>query len=240
MHGTEAPTSLDTSTTYDVSKRRGSLTTSSTSPTSLHKTKSISLPKSPRLGHATDTFNPSSRHVSAASRIPSGNGQSSGLIIAPNPARSPSSSSSHGPSNSSSSVICKAPVEVRHGKRRGQIWLPDGVVDMASFGPILSMDETDATREFSKTLVWAWCDQAEMALEEMDQHLAAGRLIPLAEKAHYLKGSSASLGLVKVANTSIPAKETASYPRDHKKCRLFPLPLLRHLLLPYLPDFHPE
>lgn len=72
---------------------------------------------------------------------------------------------------------------------------------MTSFGPILNMDETDATREFSKALVWAWCDQAEMALEEMEMHLAAGNIVPLADKAHYLKGSSASLGLVKVSST---------------------------------------
>lgn len=72
---------------------------------------------------------------------------------------------------------------------------------MTSFGPILDMDETDATREFSKALVWAWCDQAEMALEEMEMHLAAGNIVPLADKAHYLKGSSASLGLVKVSST---------------------------------------
>lgn len=72
---------------------------------------------------------------------------------------------------------------------------------MASFGPILAMDDNDPSREFTKALVWAWCDQAELAIEEMEQYLRAGDIVRLADKAHYLKGSSASLGLVKVSYT---------------------------------------
>lgn len=72
---------------------------------------------------------------------------------------------------------------------------------MASFGPILAMDESDPSREFSKALVWAWCDQAEMAIEEMEHYLSSGEIARLADKAHYLKGSSASLGLLQVSAT---------------------------------------
>lgn len=115
---------------------------------------------------------------------------------APHPVRSASSSSYSG-------TFPKSPttVEVKHGKLPGQIWMPEGIVDMASFGQILSMDDKDPSREFSKALVWAWCDQAEMAIEEMEQCLLAGNIVPLADKAHYLKGSSSSLGLVKVSAT---------------------------------------
>lgn len=79
--------------------------------------------------------------------------------------------------------------------------MPEGIVDMTSFGPILAMDDNDPSREFSKALVWAWCDQAEAAIEEMEQYLFSGEIARLADKAHYLKGSSASLGLVQVSAT---------------------------------------
>jgi hypothetical protein len=90
---------------------------------------------------------------------------------------------------------------VRHGKRPGQIYMTEGIVDMNSFGQILAMDDNDPTREFSKALVWAWCEQAEMSVEQMDTYLQDGAIDKLCDKAHYLKGSSASLGLVKVSQT---------------------------------------
>lgn len=77
----------------------------------------------------------------------------------------------------------------------------DGVVDMQSFNQILALDENDPNREFSKTLIWAWCDQAEMAVEEMEIYLARDNIVDAANKAHYLKGSSASLGLLRVSHT---------------------------------------
>lgn len=72
---------------------------------------------------------------------------------------------------------------------------------MEAFSQILALDETDPSREFSKALVWAWCDQAEHAVEEMEAFLAESNVTALASKAHYLKGSSASLGLINVSQT---------------------------------------
>lgn len=85
--------------------------------------------------------------------------------------------------------------------KASEIDLEDGIVDMDAFSQILALDETDPSREFSKALVWAWCDQAEHAVEEMEEFLANGNVTALASKAHYLKGSSASLGLIHVSQT---------------------------------------
>lgn len=85
--------------------------------------------------------------------------------------------------------------------KASEIDLEDGIVDMEAFSQILALDETDPSREFSKALVWAWCDQAEHAVEEMEAFLASSNVTALASKAHYLKGSSASLGLINVSQT---------------------------------------
>jgi len=77
----------------------------------------------------------------------------------------------------------------------------DGVVDMEAFNQIVALDDGDITKEFSKTLVTAWCEQAEDALEDMQRCLDAKNLTDAAHKAHYLKGSSASLGLIQVSKT---------------------------------------
>ena len=79
--------------------------------------------------------------------------------------------------------------------------LPLSIVNPEIFGGILALDDGDSTKEFSRALVWAWCDQAESAVEEMRIELDRGNLAPVASVAKYLQGSSASLGLEKVSRT---------------------------------------
>lgn len=88
----------------------------------------------------------------------------------------------------------------------------DGIVDMDAFSQILALDEHDPTREFSKALIWAFCDQAETAVEEMEHFLVKNHVEQLANKAHYLKGSSASLGLMKVSKTCLSIYHTHFIP----------------------------
>ncbi|KAG0141158.1 hypothetical protein CROQUDRAFT_664211 [Cronartium quercuum f. sp. fusiforme G11] len=79
--------------------------------------------------------------------------------------------------------------------------LPDAeggpLVDMETFGQLLEMDD-DEEHTFSKSLTWDYFDQAVTTFKEMDAAVLAGDLITLSRKGHFLKGSSAALGLNKV------------------------------------------
>jgi osomolarity two-component system phosphorelay intermediate protein YPD1 len=70
-------------------------------------------------------------------------------------------------------------------------------IDMSTFNQILEMDEPD-DHEFSSSIVFDFFDQAERTFDSMDSALKEGDLPKLASLGHYLKGSSATLGMVKV------------------------------------------
>lgn len=90
-------------------------------------------------------------------------------------------------------------------------------VDMATFSQILEMDDTD-DREFSSSIVFGFFDQVQETFSSMDkallvlltnqrnkgkqtlmvQHRADRNLEELSSLGHFLKGSSATLGLIRV------------------------------------------
>jgi len=160
---------------------------------------SVSSPKSPQVSGSNNNNNinypPSPTYASSSlGRKVSNTGGNSKNLSYPSHGQNNASCAGQGQGEGPANLV-------RHGKRPGQIYMQEGIVDMDSFGQILAMDDNDATREFSKALVWAWCDQAEMTVEQMEAYLREGSIIKLCDKAHYLKGSSASLGLVKVSQT---------------------------------------
>jgi len=71
------------------------------------------------------------------------------------------------------------------------------VLDMNTFNQILEMDEPD-DQQFSSSIVFDFFDQADETFKEMDAALKDGNLAELSSLGHFLKGSSATLGLVKV------------------------------------------
>ncbi|KAI6781538.1 histidine phosphotransferase HPT1p [Emericellopsis cladophorae] len=73
----------------------------------------------------------------------------------------------------------------------------ESVVDMTTFNQILEMDDPD-DHSFSSSIVFDFFDQADQTFTEMDDALDAKDLFELSAKGHFLKGSSATLGLVKV------------------------------------------
>ncbi|KJZ78812.1 hypothetical protein HIM_01585 [Hirsutella minnesotensis 3608] len=75
--------------------------------------------------------------------------------------------------------------------------LPMDAVDMPTFNQILEMDEPD-DHDFSSSIVFGFFDQAEETFKSMDEALVEKDLKKLAELSHFLKGSSATLGLIKV------------------------------------------
>jgi len=75
------------------------------------------------------------------------------------------------------------------------------VLDMETFDQILELDEDEDDREFSSGMVWQYFEQAEEAFTDMDEKLKAGSLSALSSLGHYLKGSSAALGVARVQAT---------------------------------------
>ncbi|OAK98015.1 histidine-phosphotransfer domain, HPT domain-containing protein [Phaeosphaeriaceae sp. SRC1lsM3a] len=77
-------------------------------------------------------------------------------------------------------------------------------IDPATFEQILEMDEDEVDREFSKSIVFDFFGQADSTFEKMDKNLEKKEgeyLKTLSELGHFLKGSSATLGLTKVKDS---------------------------------------
>ncbi|KIV97592.1 hypothetical protein, variant [Exophiala mesophila] len=70
-------------------------------------------------------------------------------------------------------------------------------VDRSAFEQILDMDEED-DRDFSKSIVFGFLEQAEQTFTKMDVALKERNLPELSSLGHFLKGSSATLGFTKV------------------------------------------
>ncbi|WRT64255.1 uncharacterized protein IL334_001186 [Kwoniella shivajii] len=81
----------------------------------------------------------------------------------------------------------------------------EDVIDMETFQQIMDMDEEDDADEedgekhaFSKGIVWGYFEQAEATFQEMEDAIVAKDLNKLSSLGHFLKGSSAALGIIKV------------------------------------------
>lgn len=70
-------------------------------------------------------------------------------------------------------------------------------IDKSTFEQILEMDDDD-DRDFSKGIVYGFFDQAESTFDKMGKALDEKKLSELSSLGHFLKGSSATLGLNKV------------------------------------------
>lgn len=85
----------------------------------------------------------------------------------------------------------------------GSIGLPDlgDSIDAVTFEQILEMDDDEDDREFSKSIVFGFFEQAEQTFVKMDDALKRKDLDELSSLGHFLKGSSATLGLTKVKDS---------------------------------------
>ncbi|KAG5922523.1 hypothetical protein E4U42_005435 [Claviceps africana] len=70
-------------------------------------------------------------------------------------------------------------------------------IDINTFDQILEMDDPD-DNEFSHSIVFGFFTQAEETFIKMDTAIEEKDLDQLSELGHFLKGSSATLGMVKV------------------------------------------
>jgi osomolarity two-component system phosphorelay intermediate protein YPD1 len=71
------------------------------------------------------------------------------------------------------------------------------LIDESTFEQILEMDDDD-DRDFSKGIVYGFFDQAHNTFEKMETALEGKQLEELSQLGHFLKGSSATLGLTNV------------------------------------------
>lgn len=71
------------------------------------------------------------------------------------------------------------------------------MINMDTFQQLLELDEDD-THDFSRGMVDAYFSQAESTFDDMDQALKSSDLPKLSSLGHFLKGSSATLGVSRV------------------------------------------
>ncbi|CAG8046350.1 unnamed protein product [Penicillium salamii] len=72
------------------------------------------------------------------------------------------------------------------------------ILDESTFEQILEMDDDDEDRDFSKSIVYGFFDQAENTFKKIQKEIDDKNLNELSALGHFLKGSSATLGLIKV------------------------------------------
>ncbi|KAL9051077.1 MAG: hypothetical protein Q9162_006250 [Coniocarpon cinnabarinum] len=63
------------------------------------------------------------------------------------------------------------------------------------------MDDDEDEREFSKSIVYGFFEQAENTFSNMDKYLDKKDLRELSRLGHFLKGSSATLGLTHIRDS---------------------------------------
>ncbi|KIW06252.1 uncharacterized protein PV09_02725 [Verruconis gallopava] len=74
-------------------------------------------------------------------------------------------------------------------------------IDRATFEQILEMDDDENDRDFSRSIVFDFFEQASETFEKMQARLAEKNLEELSALGHFLKGSSATLGLTRVKDS---------------------------------------
>ncbi|KAJ1941265.1 Phosphorelay intermediate protein [Kickxella alabastrina] len=77
--------------------------------------------------------------------------------------------------------------------------LDNDILDLDAFNQLLSMDdEDDEDHEFSRDIINNYFDQTRTTFADMDKAFRAKDLSKLSSLGHFLKGSSATIGIKKV------------------------------------------
>jgi len=105
------------------------------------------------------------------------------------------------------------------------------IIDMETFNQITELDE-DGDDSFSRSMVESYFDQAKKTFKDMDEALQKKDLLKLSELGHFLKGSSAALGVTQV-QASCEQIQHIGKPKDEhtKEAILVPEALRRIELL---------
>jgi len=103
-------------------------------------------------------------------------------------------------------------------------------IDMETFSQILELDdEDDETHDFSWSMVRAYFEQAENKFRDMDDAVTRKDLLSLSESGHFLKGSSAALGLWRVKESCEKIQHNGLLRDDKTDKRLTPEDALKSI-----------
>jgi len=93
--------------------------------------------------------------------------------------------------------------EEKHGDEHASLSLYErkDVIDLSTFEQILEMDDDEDDREFSKSIVYDFFTQADNTFTSLRSCLEQKDLDQLSALGHFLKGSSATLGLIKLKDS---------------------------------------
>ncbi|KIY72118.1 histidine-phosphotransfer domain HPT domain-containing protein [Cylindrobasidium torrendii FP15055 ss-10] len=74
----------------------------------------------------------------------------------------------------------------------------EDIIDMEQLGQILELDGEDGNYDFSWSMITEYFDQAARTFLDMEEAMEVKDLVKLGELGHFLKGSSAQLGVTRV------------------------------------------
>ncbi|GAA5809140.1 hypothetical protein MFLAVUS_002544 [Mucor flavus] len=102
--------------------------------------------------------------------------------------------------NDTSADLTKEEEELKEIEDNEKILNPEDLIDMNTFEQLLDMDDED-DHEFSYSIVLNYFEQADTTFKDMDNALEKKDLLELSRLGHFLKGSSAAIGLKRVKAT---------------------------------------
>lgn len=74
------------------------------------------------------------------------------------------------------------------------------IIDMDTFNQLQEMDDDEDEREFSRGIIWTYFDQVPEKFDVIRENLKTKDYLEVSQVAHFLKGSSAALGVQRVTN----------------------------------------
>jgi osomolarity two-component system phosphorelay intermediate protein YPD1 len=113
-------------------------------------------------------------------------------------------------------------------------------IDLETFSQILDLDEDDDEREFSRQMAWAYFSQVGDTFKEMDKYLEEEDVAKLSALGHFLKGSSAALGVSKLQESCEKIQHYGllrDEERDINLTKLEAIKLIRSMLVKAKKDY---
>jgi HPt (histidine-containing phosphotransfer) domain-containing protein len=101
---------------------------------------------------------------------------------------------------------------------------------METFGQILELDEDEDERDFSRPMVKDYFAQAVKTFEDMDHAIERKDLGDLSNLGHFLKGSSAALGLSRVQDSCEKIQHYGHLRNEEKGTDLLPTEALDRIV----------
>ncbi|KAF8909000.1 signal transduction histidine kinase, partial [Gymnopilus junonius] len=103
------------------------------------------------------------------------------------------------------------------------------IIDTETFNQILELDEDEDSHDFSQPMVWDYFEQAEKTFITMDDAFAKEDLESLSSLGHFLKGSSAALGLSRVQHTCEQIQHVGNLRDEKSEKNLKPAEALKQM-----------